>query len=215
MRICGIQFSVGAVFIRLGRPTFSGPPTKNFFNDHQATTPTLPPGAPVLRATLEALASTRTPSAAVLPDVRVPDKPLLLDNPAAALPKAGPRRPQRALPRPKRQTRKEAAIALGGLGKMDASAVDALRVAWTATVTDAISRDGAVPATLLPLNVAGAPVSITRAANGRHAGLSGVLVGASRTAWRVATAGGRVVTVARAGTGMLVHGPGVDWTVDG
>lgn len=196
--------------------TFSCLLTRSFPLSHRQTfPPALPPGAPVLRATLEALAATHAKSAVGLPAVRMPDKPLLLDNPTAALPKAAPpRRPARPAPRPRRATRGEAAAGLGGLRTVDAAAVERVAQSWTAATADAVARDGATPATLHPLTVAGACVTVVHAANGRHAGLAGVLVAASRSVWRVATPGGRVVAVARAGTALRVHGPGVEWRVE-
>ena len=97
---------------------------------------------------------------------------------------------------------------------MDAAAVARVQAAWSSTVADAAAREGATPATLNTLTIAGAPVHITRATNGRHAGVKGVLVGASPSAWRVAVHGGRVVRVARPGTALRVTGPGIEWCVE-
>lgn len=97
---------------------------------------------------------------------------------------------------------------------MDAAAVARVQASWSSTVADAVARDGATSATLHTLTIAGAPIRVTRAADGRHAGVEGVLVGASASAWRVATHSGRVVRVSRPGTALWVTGPGIKWCME-
>ena len=146
--------------------------------------------------------------------LRLPDKPLLLDNPTALLPRSAPAvRPRRLPPRPRRAARAAAAAAHGGLKRVPPAALAALTQSWQRSVADVVARDGATPATLAPLTIAGAPLTVEAARDGRAARVAGVLVSASPAAWRVAVDGGRVVTVGRAGSVVRVEAAGVAWRV--
>jgi hypothetical protein len=148
--------------------------------------------------------------------VRLPDKPLLLDNPTALLPRSASRASTRRglPPRPARAARAAAAAAHGGLKQIPAAALAALSESWQRAVADVIARDGATPAALAPLTVAGATIAVEAARDGRAARVAGVLVSASPAAWRVAVGGGRrVVTMARAGSVVRVEAEGVVWRV--